>query len=107
MNKHIHDVPVFVERAELKTSLEEQQNYPPALFQDLPYDWMVYEDVDVASETYKRFTALGCVYWHPPRECDDDIVNFDKRVIVANLEEWLDNRAPDAYRALLTLYGCG
>ena len=73
-----------------KIRIEFAENYPLALFQDLPYDWMVYEDVDVASETYKRFTALGCAYWHQLGECDDDTVNFDKRVIVANLEEWLD-----------------
>ncbi|MDE4541240.1 hypothetical protein [Thermoanaerobacterium sp. R66] len=48
-----------------KIRIEFTKNYPPTLFQDLPYDWFVYEDVDIASETYKRFTALGCAYWHP------------------------------------------
>ena len=87
--------------------MEFAENFPPALFQNLPYDWTIYEDVDVASEIYKRFTALACVYWHPPEDCDDDVVDFDKRIITMNLEEWVDNRDPDVFRALLTLYGCG
>ncbi len=88
-----------------KVRIEFTENYPPALFQDLPPEWMVYEDVDI--NTTKRFTALGCACWHPPGECDNDVVEFDKMVTISNLETWLDGRDPDAYKALLILYGCG
>jgi hypothetical protein len=71
----------------------------------LPPEWSTYESYDI--DTQRKYTGLQCICKHPPSECDDDVVNFDKMVTMTNFETWLGMKDPDAYKALLLLYGCG
>lgn len=85
--------------------IEFSEKYPSALFPELPPEWSTYESYDI--DTQRKYTGLQCICKHPPSECDDDVVNFDKMVTITNFETWLGMKDPDAYKALLLLYGCG
>jgi len=44
---------------------------------------------------------------YPPSECDQGSIDFDKKVTITNLETWLEEKDPEAMKAILLLYGCG
>lgn len=47
-----------------------------------------------------------CVCEHPPSECNPESIAFDKEITISNLETWLENKDPDACKAVLTLAWC-
>ena len=83
-------------------------SYPETIFAELPPDWTMYKFNKVKDNQIiePKLTGLSCVFKHPPNECDAESIAFDIEVTISNLEVWLEEKAPESYRAVLTLAGC-
>lgn len=83
-------------------------DYPQALFDELPPDWIVTDSYPVVDNQILEppFTVLNCVCEHPPSECAPESIDFAKEVTISNLELWLESKDPEACKAIFRLAGC-
>ncbi|MFU0800179.1 MAG: hypothetical protein ACFWUE_05890 [Xylanivirga thermophila] len=73
-------------------SIEFGTFYPETLFQELPPDWTIYEYNRVKDNQILQpsLTGLSCVIYHPPDECDQESIDFEKEITISNIESWLE-----------------
>lgn len=88
-----------------------RNNYPLALFYDLPPEWGTYEhpdvvdDVTMGTSSISVCIGLTCLCKHHFTECDDDIIHIDKVISIGNLESWITAKDAIGTRAVLMLNG--
>jgi len=65
--------------------------YPHSLFYQLPPEWEIgdYHRVIDDEVVGSPVSILTCNCVHLPGECDEESVEFDKKLTIANLETWL------------------
>ena len=82
--------------------------YLQSLFNELPPDWELTDEYPM----YDGYTlgepvaVLMCTIEHPPSECDQESIDFQKEISISNLETWLEGKDPDACKSLIMLAGC-
>lgn len=89
-------------------SIDFETLYPEEMFYELPPDWELTDSYPVLNNEVlgEPFSVLTCVCEHPPTECDQESIDFDKKVTITNLETWLEEKDPESCKAILKLAGC-
>lgn len=95
----------FIEKV-THIQIEFRELYPEAMLDELPPDWVSYEyhmvhDDDVISNA--QYSTISCSERHPISESDDESVKFARRLMISNLECWLDDRDSEAFIAVWRL----
>jgi hypothetical protein len=80
-------------------------NYPKAIFGELPPDWIISEFNLTKDNKILQppLTMLSCICRHPPSESDMTSIEFEKSLTISNLEIIVEDKDPQASRAILTL----
>jgi hypothetical protein len=87
----------------VEMSLELEQIYLEYLFHGMPPGW---ELQDFYRQDISRVVSrLHCSDILPECESDDESIEFSKQIMITNLESWLEDRDPKAFKAILLLAG--
>ena len=87
--------------------IEFGDKYPEAMFLGLPPDCMLYDYYKVDAGIISEYKLIGlcCTEHHPECEMDDESVMMAKRIMITNLESWLDSIDSASFYAVWKLAG--
>lgn len=92
------------EREAMQIEIRFGKVYPQALFDGLPPDWEVTDEYLIIDDQTvdEPVDILTCEIEYQL----DESINIQREIAISNLETWLEEKDPQACKALIALSGC-
>lgn len=92
------------EREAMQIEIRFGKVYPQALFDELPPDWEVTDEYLIINDQTvdEPVDILTCVIEYQL----DESISIQREIAISNLETWLEEKDPQACKALIALSGC-